>query len=266
MKKVTVLSLFPELINSVLSYGILKRATDFIQIHSLDIRNWGIGDFKKVDDSVFSSGPGMIFRPDVLANAIAEIDPERNAFIIHLSPRGIPLTTQKAKFLSEKEHLVIIASRYEGVDQRFLDHYVDEEISIGDYVLSGGELPALVLLDSVLRMDDHILESNAREEESFEQGLLEYPHYTKPLHFEGKTVPEVLRSGNHQKIKEERITQQLLITWLRRPDLIKKYPICAVDVASKNILTKIKKTNLLLKKRLAAFEKVIQEYKRCPKT
>ncbi|MGL4388933.1 MAG: tRNA (guanosine(37)-N1)-methyltransferase TrmD [Brevinema sp.] len=265
MKKITILSLFPDLIQNALSYGILKRTSKHIKIENHDIRKWGVGTFKRVDDSVFGSGPGMLLKPDVLATAIQEINPDKTAYVIHVSPRGFRLTAQKAKELSQKNNLILIASRYEGLDQRFIDHYIDEEISIGDYVLSGGELPSLVILDSILRMDHDILESDALEEESFEQGLLEYPHYTKPLEFEGEMVPNFLRSGNHEKIRQERFIQRLFITWLRRPDMIRDYPLCSVDVVSQNQLTKIKKTNYLLKKRLEAFEKVIQEYKRCLK-
>ncbi|MGL4394543.1 MAG: tRNA (guanosine(37)-N1)-methyltransferase TrmD [Brevinema sp.] len=265
MKKISILSLFPDLIQNALSYGILKRTSDHLEIQNHDIRKWGVGNFKRVDDPVVASGPGMLLKPDVLASALQELDPERKAHVIHVSPRGIRFTADKAKELSQKHNLIIIASRYEGLDQRFIDHYVDEEISIGDYVLSGGELPSLVILDSILRMDHDILESDALEEESFEQGLLEYPHYTKPLEFEGEMIPEFLRSGNHEKIRQERFVQRLFITWLRRPDMLRDYPLCTVDVASQNPLTKIKKTNYLLKKRLQAFENVIQEYKRCLK-
>lgn len=265
MKKVTVLSAFPKLISEALEYGILKRASNSVEINSLDLRDWGEGNYQKIDDTTFASGPGMLFRPDVLASAVKDIDENKDAYIIHVSPRGVPLTSKKVKKLAEKDNIIIIASRYEGVDQRFLDNYVHEEISIGDYVLTGGELASLVLIDSMLRMSGEILKTDAVENESFEQGLLEYPHYTKPTIFENQEVPKYLRNGNHQEINEERFNQQLLITWQRRPDLLREYPLCQVTVGSNSPLTKIKKQNLLLKKRLAAFEKVIQEYKRCPK-
>ena len=260
MDKITVLSLFPQMVTDALSYGIIKRATEIMTIESRDLRKWGLGDYKKVDDASVAPGPGMLFRADVVANAIIDVKKEdSDAYIVHMSPRGTPLSNKKAKELSQKKHLVILASRYEGLDQRVIDNYVDEEISIGDYVLSGGELASLVLIDSVLRMTGNVLRIDAVEEESFQQGLLEYPHYTKPLKFENKEIPKYLRSGNHQLIQDNRFLEQLFVTWLRRPDLLRDYPLCKIDVQNKNPLTKLKKQNILLKKRLNAFEKVIWE-------
>ena len=258
MEKITVLSLFPQMITDALSYGIVKRAKGIIPINSHNLRDWGEGTYQKVDDLSVAPGPGMLLKANVVANALKDlIDDE--AHVIHMSPRGTPLTSQKALELSQKKHLVIVASRYEGLDQRVIDNYIDEEISIGDYVLSGGELASLVLIDSVLRMTGDILRPDAVEDESFQKGLLEYPHYTKPLEFENKMIPEYLKSGNHKLINETRFIEQLYITWLRRPDLLRDYPLCKVETTHKNPLTKIKKQNDLLKKRLLAFEKVIQE-------
>lgn len=260
MEKITVLSLFPQMISDALSYGIIKRAENLLPIQSLNLRDWGLPPYQKVDDTSVAPGPGMLFRADVVSNAIKDIQ-DSDSYVIHLSPRGNPLTTQKVQTLSKKKHLIILASRYEGMDQRLLDNYIDEEISIGDYVLSGGELPALVLIDSLLRTNSSILRNDAVEDESFQDGLLEYSHYTKPLIFENKEIPAYLRSGNHQLIKDTRFIEQLLITWERRPELLRDYPLCKIYAENKNPLTKIKKENKLLQKRLSAFEKAIQEKK-----
>lgn len=258
MEKITILSLFPQMISDALSYGILKRAKEKIQIESLDIRDWGVGAYKRVDDVSVAPGPGMVFRADVVTTALKSII-NNDTYIVHMSPRGTKLTNEKAQQLAKKKHLVVLASRYEGLDQRVINHYIDEEISIGDYVLSGGELASLVLVDSVLRMTGNVLRMDAVEDESFQQGLLEYSHYTKPYEFENKIIPSYLRSGNHKQIKDNRFIEQLYITWLRRPDMLREYPLCKVETQHKNPLTKIKKQNDLLKKLLNAFEKVIQE-------
>ncbi|MGL4677349.1 MAG: tRNA (guanosine(37)-N1)-methyltransferase TrmD [Brevinema sp.] len=256
MEKITVLSLFPQMILGALSYGILKRAENILVIESLNLRDWAKD--QRVDDKSVAPGPGMLFRADVVSHAIKQ-NTNKQTYVIHMSPRGNVLNTQKIHELNQHKHLMIIASRYEGMDQRVLDHYIDEEISIGDYVLSGGELPALVLIDSLLRTDGHILRSDATEDESFCQGLLEYSHYTKPDSFENKQIPAYLKSGNHRLIQENRFLEQLLITWQRRPELLREYPLCFIPTQYSNPLKKIKKQNKLLQKRLSAFEKAIQE-------
>lgn len=262
MEQITVLSLFPQMISEALSYGIIKRAENVLSIKSINLREWGLGPYQKIDDESVAPGPGMLFRADVVSNAIKDIkNNDQQTYVIHMSPRGTPLSIEKIHELKKNRHLVIIASRYEGMDQRVIDHYIDEEISIGDYILSGGELPALVLIDSLLRTNNNILRSDAVENESFQDGLLEYSHYTKPTIFENNEIPTYLRSGNHQLINETRFIEQLAITWERRPELLKNYPLCSVNATNNNPLTKIKKENKLLQERLRAFEKAIQEKK-----
>ncbi|MGL4367704.1 MAG: tRNA (guanosine(37)-N1)-methyltransferase TrmD [Brevinemataceae bacterium] len=262
MKKITVLSLFPQMIENALSYGIIKRASQSIEFSFLDLRTWGEGFHKKIDDPCTAHGVGMLLKADILYKAISDICKNNDhPYIIHVSPRGIPLTSKKAKELSGKNHLVIIASRYEGIDQRFIDESVHEEISIGDYVLSGGELASLVVIDAVLRMSGEVLQQEAVQHDSFEDGLLEHPHYTKPQIFNNRIIPEYLFSGNHALIDEKRFIEKLTVTWARRPDIFREYPICNVQAENKNLLTKLKKQNLILKKRLTSFEKAIQEYK-----
>lgn len=262
LEQITVLSLFPQMISEALSYGIIKRAEKILSINSINLREWGMGPYQKVDENSVAPGPGMLFRADVVSNAIKEIkNNHEQTYVIHMSPRGNPLTTKKIHELTKYQHLLILASRYEGVDQRVIDNYVDEEISIGDYILSGGELPALVLIDSLLRTNNNILRNDAVEDESFQQGLLEYSHYTKPTIFENNEIPSHLRSGNHQLINDHRFIEQLAITWERRPELLRDYPLCSINATNNNPLTKIKKENKLLQERLRAFEKAIQEKK-----
>lgn len=258
LKKISILSLFPQMILEFFNYGIIRRAKKNIQINAIDLRDWGIGKRKQVDDLTFGFGPGMLLKPDIVNTALNNIDA---GYVVHVSPRGIPLDSKKVKELAKKEHLILIASRYEGLDQRVIDNYIDEEISIGDYILSGGELASLVIIDTILRMDSDILRTDAVEDESFQQGLLEYSHYTKPIIFESKKVPDYLRSGNHELIKNKRFQEQLYITWKNRKDLFREYPLCRIKATNKNSLIRIKKQNLLLKERLNALEKIIQEHK-----
>jgi len=246
------------MINDFFTFGIIKRTKDSIKINNHNIRDWALDNYKKVDDKVFGMGPGLLLKPDIIKDALLSIE---EGYVIHMSPRGTVFNAKKAQELSTKKHLIIISSRYEGLDQRFIDDYVDEEISIGDYVLSGGELASLVIIDSILRMTGKILRLDAVEDESFQHGLLEYHQYTKPNKFNGVDIPKYLKSGNHKLIQEKRIEEQLYITWKRRKDLFRNYPLCDVEVINKNPLTNIKKQNLLLKKRLEAFEKAIRENK-----
>jgi len=161
-------------------------------------------------------------KPDVIYDAYQSIQEKENAKVIYLSPKGKMLHQEMVKRLSQENHLILLCGHYEGVDQRVLDEIVDEEISIGDYVLTGGELPAMVLIDSVSRYVDGVLAQGSTYEESFSQDLLEYPQYTRPEVFRGKTVPEVLKSGNHENIRKWRFEQSLAITKQKRPDLLKE--------------------------------------------
>lgn len=258
LQKITILTVFPEMVSQALKFGILKRLDQSVCIDILDI--YKLINCKRIDDYCVSHGPGMLFRSDTAAQAIDLVRENNNSYIIHMSPRGQLLTMGKIKELVSKPHLVIFVSRYEGVDERLLQTRINEEISIGDYVLSGGELPALVLVDAISRMSEQVLQTSALEEESFNDGLLEYPHYTKPKIFEGYSIPSWLLTGNHKIIKEKRWTQRLVVTWARRPDLLREYNIFYNNISSKNPLTKIKKQNHLFKKRIIMFEKAIQEY------
>ena len=234
--KFDVLTLFPEMFE-VLNQSILGKAQEknLIDINLINIRDFSKDKHKKVDDTPYGGGAGMVMRADVVYDAFKSVETP-NSKLIYLSPQGKPLNQAKVEELAKNEHLILLCGHYEGIDQRVIDKIVDEEISIGDYVLTGGEIPAMVLIDSVSRYIEGVIKSDSKEEESFSQGLLEYPQYTRPEEFEGQKVPEVLLSGHHQKIEKWRKEQAIKITLNKRPDLIKKYNFSEEE---KKILEKI---------------------------
>ncbi len=216
-----VLTLFPEMFIP-LQKSILERAqkNGNININLINIRDFSKDKHKKVDDTPYGGGAGMVIRPDVVYDAYNSIKNRENAKVIFLSPQGKTLNQQKVEELSNKEHLILLCGHYEGIDQRVLDKIVDEEISIGDYVLTGGELPSMVLIDAVSRYVDGVLNKESIKEESFSNNLLEYPQYTRPETFLDEKVPEVLISGHHENIRKWREEQSKIITNKKRPDLI----------------------------------------------
>ena len=218
-----VLTLFPEMF-SVLDESIIGRAkkNKQIDINLVNIRDFSEDKHNKVDDTPYGGGAGMVMMPDVVYRAYNSLENKENAKVIYMSPQGKKLNQEKVKELSKENHLIILCGHYEGIDQRVLDKIVDEEISIGDYVLTGGELPAMVLIDSVSRYVEGVLNKESIKEESFSENLLEYPQYTRPEVFEGEKVPEVLLSGNHKEIDKWRKEKSLEITKKKRPDLLKE--------------------------------------------
>jgi len=192
--KIDVLTLFPEMFSS-LKESIIGRAIEnnLIEINLINIRDFSKSKHKKVDDTPYGGGAGMVIKPDVVYDAFKSIN-EKKAKTIYLSPQGKVLNQEKVKELSCEEHLILLCGHYEGIDQRVLDEIVDEEISIGDYVLTGGELPSMVLIDAISRYVEGVINKESTEEESFSNGLLEYPQYTRPEIFLDKSVPEVLKS------------------------------------------------------------------------
>ena len=216
-----VLTLFPEMFIP-LQKSILERAqkNGNININLINIRDFSKDKHKKVDDTPYGGGAGMVIRPDVVYDAYNSIENRENAKVIFLSPQGKTLNQAKVEELSKKEHLILLCGHYEGIDQRVLDKIVDEEISIGDYVLTGGELPSMVLIDAVSRYVDGVLNIESIKEESFSNNLLEYPQYTRPETFLDEKVPEVLISGHHENIRKWREEQSKIITNKKRPDLI----------------------------------------------
>ena len=237
-----VLTLFPEMFD-ILNESIIGRAKEkgLINVNLINIRDFSKNKHKKVDDTPYGGGAGMVIQPDVVYDAYKSVitnnEKSEKTRVIYMSPQGKKLDQQKVEELSKQEHLILLCGHYEGIDQRVLDSIVDEEISIGDYVLTGGELPAMVLIDSVSRYVEGVLKDGSTKEESFSQGLLEYPQYTRPEVFEGQQVPEVLRSGNHQMIDKWRREQSLKRTLEKRPDLLEKVDLSDED---KKILEKIK--------------------------
>jgi tRNA (guanine37-N1)-methyltransferase len=222
--KFDVISLFPEMFDAITKHGITARALER-KIYSLNVinpREFTQDNHKTVDDRPYGGGPGMVMLAEPLEKAIqAAKAVNAGAKVIHLSPRGVKLTHEKVMQLNQEKGLILLASRYEGVDERLLEALVDEEISIGDYVLSGGELPAMALIDAVVRQLPGVLgDADSAIEDSFVNGLLDCPHYTRPEEYDGKVVPEVLLSGNHAKIREWRLKQSLLLTRAKRPDLL----------------------------------------------
>ena len=192
-----------------------------IKLKLVNIRDFSKDKHKKVDDTPYGGGAGMVMKPDVVYDAYKSVY-EENAKVIYLSPQGKTLNQKKVEELSKEKHLILLCGHYEGIDQRVIDKIVDEEISIGDYVLTGGEIPAMVLIDTVSRYIDGVLNQESIKEESFSEGLLEYPQYTRPEVFEGKKVPEILLSGHHENIEKWRKEQALKITKQKRPDLLKR--------------------------------------------
>lgn len=220
--KFNVLTLFPEMFSS-LDESIIGRSKEkgLIDIKLINIRDFSKNKHKKVDDTPYGGGAGMVMEPTVVYDAFKSIKDEKTK-VIYLSPQGQTLNQQKVQDLAKEDSITLLCGHYEGIDQRVIDTIVDEEISIGDYVLTGGELPAMVLIDSVSRYIEGVLKEESIKEESFTNGLLEYPQYTRPEMFLDKKVPEVLLSGNHQKIAEWRRNQSIINTYLKRPDLLKE--------------------------------------------
>ena len=200
-----------------------------IEINLINIRDFSKDKHKKVDDTVYGGGAGMLIRPDVVYDAFQSIEKENDAKVIYLSPKGKLLSQEKVEELSKEKHLILLCGHYEGIDQRVIDEINPEEISIGDYVLTGGEIPAMVLVDSVSRYVSGVITNESTSEESFSEGLLEYPQYTRPEEFLGKKVPEVLKSGHHENIRIWRRKESLKETFLKRPELLEKIELTEED-------------------------------------
>lgn len=224
-----VLTLFPDLVSNILSESIIGRAqkAGYLSVYAHNIRDWSEDKNRRVDDTPYGGGMGMLMAAPPVYNcydAVRAMAPEMKTRVIYMSPKGRVLTQAHAKELKENyDRLIILCGHYEGIDQRVLDEIVDEEISVGDYVLTGGELPACILVDCVSRLLDGVLASSeCYEDESIASGLLEYPQYTRPYEFHGVKVPDVLLSGHHANIAKWRAAEALRITKEKRPDLLEK--------------------------------------------
>lgn len=221
--RIDILTLFPEMFTP-LSTSIIGRARDSgkLEIVVTDIRDYTLDKHNKCDDTPFGGGAGMVMTAQPIASAVEAVDPNHEALRIFMSPKGRVFNQQIVKELASLNRILLLCGHYEGVDQRVLDLYFDQEISIGDYVLTGGELPAMVVADSVSRYIDGVISSDSLTSESFSDGKLEYPQYTKPREFKGLSVPEILLSGNHAEIDKWRAEQSLMLTKKLRPDLLKE--------------------------------------------
>ena len=226
--KIKILTIFPEMFESVMNASILGRAREqgLITVECIDIRPFSDRKHKNTDDYPFGGGAGMVMFAQPIVDAVRARDPEHRARRIYLSPRGRTLTQRVVEELAQEQELILLCGHYEGVDQRALDRCIDEEISIGDYILTGGELAAMVLVDCVSRFIPGVLgSSESPEEESFSDGLLEYPQYTRPREIAGMEVPEVLLNGDHAKIRAWRRQESLRTTLRFRPDLLASAPL-----------------------------------------
>ena len=221
--KVKILTIFPDIFPGFLGYSLTGKALKegIWQLEAINIRDYAFDKHGSVDDTPCGGGAGMIMRPDVLGNAIEHN--HNGGKIIYMSPKGRPLTQAKVRELSQETELTIICGRCEGIDERVIEHYQVEEISIGDYILTGGEQAAMIMLDAVVRLLPNVLGNSAStQNESFEDNLLEYPQYTRPIEWKGRKVPEILMSGHHENVAKWQKEQALQITKLRRPDLLEK--------------------------------------------
>ena len=223
--KIDVLTLFPEMFSGVLSSSILKKAADnqSVNYNVVNFREFADNKHSTVDDYPYGGGAGMVLKAQPIFDAVTQLSSSSSPRIILLCPQGERFTQKKAEELAEEQHLIFVCGHYEGYDERIREHLITDEISIGDYVLTGGELGAMVVIDSVVRLLPNVLgNQESHQQDSFSTGLLEHPHYTRPADFRGMKVPDVLISGNHRLIEEWRTKESLRRTYMRRPDLLEK--------------------------------------------
>ncbi|WP_425449598.1 tRNA (guanosine(37)-N1)-methyltransferase TrmD [Dethiothermospora halolimnae] len=236
--KIDILTLFPEMF-SALEHSIIGRAMDnnILSVNYVNIRDFSQDKHNRVDDYPFGGGPGMVMKPGPIDRALESVKGE-DARVVYLTPKGKVFNHSMAKELAQEDHLVLICGHYEGIDNRIIENYVDDMISIGDYVLTGGEIASMVLVDSIGRLVPGVLpKEESYMEESHYGGILEYPQYTRPREYNGLSVPDILLSGNHKKIDQWRHYQALKNTYITRPDLLESYKLTKED---KIILNKIK--------------------------
>jgi tRNA (guanine37-N1)-methyltransferase len=222
--KYTVLTLFPEITDAFFATSIMAKAIQrgIIEYQALNIRDFALDKHKTCDDAPYGGGPGMLMLPEPLGKALESIKKDDNARTIYLSPSGRLFDQALAQELAQEKELILLCGRYEGIDQRIIDRYIDDEISVGDYVLSSGEVAALALIDATYRLVDRVITPESLEEESFSNGLLEYPQYTRPEIYDTMKVPDVLLSGHHENIRWWRLEQRVEKTLKFRPDLIRR--------------------------------------------
>ena len=236
--KIDILSLFPEMFDGFLKTSIIKRAIDagVVEVNVHDFREFSLNKHKKVDDYPYGGGQGMVLMCQPIIDCLKTLV-TKDSLVILMSPQGRTLQQSYSQELAEQKHLIFICGHYEGFDERIRD-YVDVELSIGDYVLTGGELASMVTCDSVIRLLEGAIRETSHEDDTFSDGLLEYPQYTRPYEYDGNTVPDVLVNGHHEKIRKWRLEQSLLKTYRKRPDLLQNRDFTAEEL---EILSEIKK-------------------------
>ena len=238
--RIDVITIFPEMIANAVEFSVVKRSREngLLEIVVHDLRDYAHNQHRSVDDYCYGGGAGMLMKPEPLFEAVGAIESvDGDVKIILLSPQGELLTQDAARRLSLSDHLVLICGRYKGVDERVRQSLITDEISIGDYVLSGGEIPALVVIDAVSRLIPGALGNyESAQDDSFSEGLLDCPHYTRPAEYQGMRVPEILLSGDHKKIREWQRRQALMRTSWRRPDLLEDVPLSEEDLEFLNTL------------------------------
>ena len=227
--KIKIITLFPKMFEGFVSESIIKRAIEknVCSVEIIDMRDYSLSKHRHVDDTPYGGGAGMVLACDVVDRAI-KANSSDNSYKIMMTPQGNRYNQKKAEELSTKEEIVLICGHYEGFDER-IRTFVDEEISVGDYVLTGGEIPSMIVADSVIRLLGQAIKQESHEDDSFSSGLLEYPQYTRPLEYNGMVVPEVLVNGNHKLINRFRRKESLRKTYLRRPDLLEKFEFTKED-------------------------------------
>lgn len=241
--KIDILTLFPEFFSTLSNWSMIGRAIekDALNLNYINIRDFSKNKHKKVDDYPFGGGPGMVMTPQPIYDAINSVK-ESKSKVIYLSPQGKLLNQDIINELSKEEHLILLCGHYEGIDNRLIENYIDEEISIGDYVLTGGEIPSMVIIDSLARLLPGVLKSEeSYREESHYEGLLEHPQYTRPREFKDINVPDILLSGDHAKIKKWKKIESLKATLEKRPDLFNKVDLTKED---EDLLLYIKEKNI----------------------
>jgi len=240
--EINIVTIFPEMFSSPFNESIIKRAIEkgLAEIIVHNLRDFARDKHRVTDDYPYGGGAGMVMKPEPIAEAIERINEKSPSRVIMMTPQGEPFTQQKAKKLSLENRITILCGRYEGVDERIREHFVDDEVSIGDYILTGGEIPAMVLADAVVRLIPGVLGAEASAaEDSFSSHLLEYPHYTRPASFRGYEVPDILLSGDHEKISRWRKREALKRTLEKRPDMLAGIELSDEDM---EILKEIKRT------------------------
>ena len=228
--KFNIITIFPDLINSFSDIAFIHRAITkkLIDIQSINLRNFSEDKHNRVDDKVYGGGPGMVLKYEPIKKAILSL--KNKGKVIYLTPQGKPLNQKRLKSLADLDNLTFLCGRYEGIDERIIKEFVDEEISLGDYVISGGEIASMVIIEGITRLLPGVVDDyESINQDSFQKGILDFPHYTRPDNIDNHTIPEVLLSGNHTEIKKWRRKQSLGATWHKRPELLKKVKLSEED-------------------------------------